>query len=395
MEIQTGQRRYDLDWLRVLGFALVFLYHGSRFFDSSAWHIKNGVSSPLVDGLKSIFDLWGMPLLFFISGASIVYALRPGGEVRFVRQRVLRLLVPLAFGILVLAPPQIYLERLTHGDFQGSFIEFLPLYFRDWTTWGGNFAWSGVHLWYLEDLFLFSLVLLPVFVLLKRPAGRRAVEALARFSSPPGRILLWLLPFALWLIPFDPLGIVGGGLSEDLSRLVVFPAFVVFGYLVYSHHHIQQSVVRQRRLFLGLALALMLAAPLVEGWAGEHRGLGTLVVVMLLIGLLIWSTLLAIVGYGMRYLTFGHPRLADANEAVLPIYILHQPVILIIGFFVVGWPLPMLAKYLIIVVLAFGLTLGLYAFGVRRWDPLRWLFGLKPRRTPPSRPAAAVPAVAA
>src|SRR5512139_2836563 len=134
MQAKITQRRYDLDWLRVLAFAMVFVYHCSRFFDESDWHIKNATTSTLVDTLKGIIDLWGMPLIFLVSGASIYFALRPGKGLRFLKDRALRLLVPLALGILVLAPPQIYLERLTHGDFQGSLLEFLPLYFQDWHT---------------------------------------------------------------------------------------------------------------------------------------------------------------------------------------------------------------------------------------------------------------------
>jgi len=207
MDTRTVQRRFDLDWLRVLAFAAVFFYHCSRFFDESWWHIKNSTTSALVDALKAIFDLWGMPLIFVISGASIFFALRPGGAARFLRDRVWRLLVPLAFGILVLGPPQIYLTRLTHGEFQGNFLEFLPLYFRDLRIWGGNFAWSGVHLWYLEDLFLFTLVLLPLFAALKSQPGRRLTALISRLSARPGAIFLWALPFALLLILLDPSGL--------------------------------------------------------------------------------------------------------------------------------------------------------------------------------------------
>src|SRR5512141_1544612 len=115
MASRATQRRYDLDWLRVLAFSSVFLYHCSRFFNSSDWHLKNAVTSPVVDILTAIFDMFGMPLLFAISGAAVVFALRPGGALRFLRDRAMRLLVPLALGILVLGPPQVYLERLTHG----------------------------------------------------------------------------------------------------------------------------------------------------------------------------------------------------------------------------------------------------------------------------------------
>jgi len=385
MNTKSVQRRYDLDWLRVLAFSAVFFYHCSRFFDESYWHIKNGTTSPLVDTLKGIFDMWGMPLIFLISGASIFFALRPGGAARFLRDRVWRLLVPLAFGILVLAPPQIYLERLTHGEFQGTFLEFLPLYFQDWRIWGGNFAWSGVHLWYLENLFLYTLALLPLFAALRSRSGRRFTESLGRLSARPGAIFLWALPLALLGMLVDPMGLVWGELSEDQVRLVVFPPFLVYGFLVFSDGQIQQAIIRQRRIALALALVLTLALPVIGGWVEQDPSVLIFAFVMVLASTLIWSSLLAVLGYGMRYLTANRRLLSYANEAVLPFYILHQPVILILGSFIIPLSLSILAKYLIIAPLAFGITLGLYEFGIRRVNPVRRVFGLKARK--PALPA--------
>ncbi len=378
MDTKAVQRRYDLDWLRVLAFSGIFFYHCSRFFDESWWHIKNSTTSPLVDTLKGIFDLWGMPLIFVISGASIFFALRSVGAVRFLRDRVWRLLVPLALGIIVLAPPQVYLTRLTHGEFQGSFLEFLPLYFRDWNTWGGNFAWSGIHLWYLEDLFLFTLALLPLFAALKSQPGRRFTACLGRVSAHPGVIFLWALPLALHLILFDPFGLVSPGLSEDMARLAWFPPFLVFGFLIFSEGRIQQAIVHQRRIALALALVLTLSANLVTDAVGQHPSFLPFALMMFLACLLIWSSLLAILGYGICYLTGNHRLLSYANQAVLPFYILHQPVILILGYYIIPLALSILVKYLIIASLAFGITLALYEFGVRRMNLARRVFGLKP-----------------
>ncbi len=385
MDTKHFQRRYDLDWLRVLAFSAVFLYHCSRFFDESYWHMKNSETSTLVDTLKGIFDLWGMPLIFVISGASIFFALRPGGAARFLRDRVWRLLVPLAFGILVLGPPQIYLTRLTHGEFQGNFLEFLPLYFQDWRIWGGNFAWSGVHLWYLEYLFLFTLVLLPLFAALKSPTGQRMTGFLARLSARPGAIFLWVLPGALLIILGDPNGLMGPAPTEDVARLFL-SAFVIYGFLVFSDLRIQQAIIRQRRIALVLALVLILVLPVITGLLEEDPSFLIYALGMLLASVLVWSCLLAVLGYGMRYLTANHRLLAYANEGVLPFYILHQPVILIIGYFIIPLPLSILAKYLIIAPLAFGITLGLYEFGIRRVNLVRRVFGLKARK--PVLPAA-------
>jgi glucan biosynthesis protein C len=380
MDIKSVQRRYDIDWLRVLAFSAVFLYHCSRFFSLDDWEMKNAQTSSLVQTFKSIFDLWGMPLIFLISGASIYFALRPGGATRFLRDRFWRLMVPLALGILVLAPPQVYLKTLTHGEFQGSFLEFLPLYFQDWHILDGNFAWSGVHLWYLENLFLLTLILLPMFAALKRPFGRRIIDMLGRLSARPGVIFLWALPLGLQLILLDPSGITRPSIPEFFLRFLIFPIFLVYGFLVFSDGRIQQAIIRQRRIALILALALTLAAPMITSLPGLGSSFPLFALVMALGGMLIWCSILAILGYGMRYLNTNHRLLPYANEAVLPFYILHQPVTLIIGYFIIPLSLSILVKYMIIFLLAFGITLGLYEITVRRVNPVRRIFGLKARK---------------
>ncbi len=363
-------RRFDLDWLRVLAFTGVFFYHCSRFFNSNDWNIKNSETSPLIGIITSLFELWGMPLIFCISGASIFFALRSGAAVHFIRDRFMRLLVPLALGILMLAPPQIYLERLTHGEFQGTFIQFLPRFFDV------DFWWIGVHLWYLEYLFLFTLLLMPLFIWFKRPSGERAIGALGRFSVRPGAMFLWALPFLLLLILVDPFGLTRPALPEWILRLVMYPLFLVCGYLIFADPRIQQAIIRQRRAALVLASVLSLGMPVIATGI-TASGAPTFALVMSLAGLLSWSSILAILGYGMRYLDTHRPLLAYANEAVLPFYILHQPVILLIGYYVIPLALPIAAKYLIIAPLAFALVLALYEYGIRRWNPVRRLFGLK------------------
>jgi glucan biosynthesis protein C len=376
--IQKKVRLYYLDWLRVLAFTAVFFYHCGRFFNESDWHIKNSTTSTFVNTLMSFFELWGMPLIFIISGASIYLALRPHGTIRFLRERVLRLLVPLAFGILILSPPQIYLERLNHGQFQGSFLEYLPIYFRDWNLWNGEFDWVGVHLWYLAYLFLFTLILLPLFAALKTSKGQRITRFLAQISTRRGVIFLWVLPGVVLIILSDPYGVMGSSPSEAVARLL-FSIFVIYGFLMFSDPRIRQAIIQQRRIALILALILILAFPTINGLLENDPSFLIFTLGMALAGVLMWTCLLAVLGYGMHYLTANHRLLAYANEGVLPFYILHQPVILIIGYFIILLPLSILAKYLIIAPLAFAITLGIYEFGIRRVNPMRRLFGLKPR----------------
>jgi len=376
METKPSQRRYDLDWLRVLAFGAVFFYHCGRFFNSSGWHVKNAKTSAVADILTGLFEPWGMPLIFAVSGASIFFALRPGAAGRFVLERGLRLLVPLALGIVILAPPQIYLERLTRGEFKGSFFQYLPRYFQH------DLDWTGVHLWYLEYLFLFTLVFVPLFIWLKQPSGRRALGVIGRFSTFPGAIFLWAIPFILLAILVDPFGLLRPAPAEAVLRLVMFPMFVVYGFLVFADDAIQRAIIRQRWTALVVALAMTPIPPLVsqgiKEW-GWKLGFPNYALLMTAGGLLIWSYLLTFLGFAMRHWKADRPLLAYANEAVLPFYILHQPVILLVGYFVIQLELPIAVKYLMIAPPAFGMTLGLYEFGVRRWNPVRRLFGLKAR----------------
>jgi glucans biosynthesis protein C len=135
--IRKSARRYDFDWLKVVATFAVFIFHCLRFFDLDAWHVKNDELDAIATALVEILLQWIMPLFFLLSGTSIYFALQFRTAKQFIRERCLRLLIPLLFGIFILSPPQVYLERLSnpqHGvapwqggwQFAGSFWEFVP-----------------------------------------------------------------------------------------------------------------------------------------------------------------------------------------------------------------------------------------------------------------------------
>lgn len=112
-----------------------------------------------------------MPLFFTISGVSTHFALRFYSARQFVAERLRRLLIPLLLGVFVIAPLQVYLERVSRKQFDGSFLAFYPHYFNALYLeigGAGNFAWMGLHLWYLLMLLVLSLIFLPVFTSLDR-----------------------------------------------------------------------------------------------------------------------------------------------------------------------------------------------------------------------------------
>src|SRR4030042_1904963 len=129
MQPESG-RLYYIDWLRAGAMFLLAFYHSGRLFDYEPWHIKNAVENSGIQVFLRILDVWQMPLFFLVAGAAVWYSMGSRGAGAFSKERVLRLLVPLIFGMLVIVPPQVNLERIFDGDFTGSFWARYPPTFQ-------------------------------------------------------------------------------------------------------------------------------------------------------------------------------------------------------------------------------------------------------------------------
>jgi glucan biosynthesis protein C len=370
-------RRYDLDWLRVLVILVVFVFHCGRFFDTDGWHVKNPVRHQSVTVWTVFLVCWMMPLIFVISGASTFYALNSAKAARFVRDRALRLLVPLLVGMFTHIAFQVYLERLSFGGFKGSFLEFYPRYFKGFYLYGGNFAWMGLHLWYLEVLFVFSVAFLPLFLWLKGPAGSRWLNAALGFFGARAAIYLLALPpmvLIAWLNPQTFWGQRGFGGWP----LIIYIFYFFYGFIIVALPEMEEEIQKLHRLSLNGAVLLFLVL-LVVWRAGGDPKYGSLRYWLLMpcFALSSWCFVLAFLGLGHRWLGFTNSFVRYSNEAVLPFYALHQTIILSVGYLVVRWAIPDPVKFVLIALSSFVIIVTIYEFLVRRNNVMRFLFGMR------------------
>ena len=377
MEPKAHLRINYLDWLRVLGILLVFVYHTTRLYNVEDWVVKNTIWYPSVEVWNTFVTSFMMPLMFVISGASLFYSLGKGGFVKFLKDKVLRLLVPLLVGDLTASSLQAYLYDEWHGLFAGSYLQYLPEYYHLNTI-----HWLGDHLWYLLALFVFSVLLYPLMRWL-RGGGSRILSIIGGALSWGGVVYVLALPIVFFhlLIPSTSLLMQGPG----GCNYITYFWFTVLGFFVVSDPRLQDRIRRMRWISLAAGLALVagftvivtpMARPIVVTPAFIVAGL------MRIFGG--WLVVLAILGLGMQYLTGRSARLEYANEAVLPFYILHQTVIVTVGYFVLGWGMPDLLEWATVGAISLAIILALYEGLVRRWNVMRFLFGMK--RLPP-RPA--------
>jgi len=392
------ERRYDIDWLRVIAMLAIFIYHCARFFGTEGWHLKNAEQSLVVVVLRvGLIWPWVMELFFLLSGIGAWYALRSRTGGQYLGERVRRLLIPLyTVGLFILMPPQAYFEAVTNRGYTGTFWEFIPLYFRSLPAdiiglaphdlYDAQFlvpyGFSG-HLWFLQYLFLISLVTLPLLLYLKSEQGQRWIERVAGWCDRRGGIFLFIIPLALILICFRFL--FSG--ERSWADFLWYATFFVIGYIIVADKRFTESIKRYGWVCLALWLVgffgVITFFALVLGYdptPGNESFSLMYVLFQIIWSITSWSAVVFMLSLGAKYLNFNNKVLAYSNEAVLPFYLLHQTVILCVGWFVIPWDMGILPKFLIIAVVSFALIMALYELLIRHFNIIRFFFGMRPKK---------------
>jgi glucan biosynthesis protein C len=376
MKVVTSRQHY-LDWLRVVATIGIFLFHNSRAYDYGDWHIKNVQTSLGATQFVEFMNIWMMPLFFILSGASVYYSLKSRNAGSFLKERFFRIMIPwLVTGIFVMAPPQVYLERLSHGEFSGNFFQFFPHYFDGMYGFGGNFAWMGLHLWYLMLLSFFSVILLPLFLSRARSGTSLAESIGAKLGKP------WILPL-LW-VPVAVMALlsmaIGLGWTEQMGSwdILSYATFFILGYMLFASRGLQEAVRKQGGWFL-LAAVVFSAVHLILKFSVRPAFYEDIDMRLFAT----WGWIVGLLWLGGRFLNFTNRFLAHVNEMVLPFYILHQTVIVIIAYFVVQTGLAIPFKYGITAVTSLVVIVALYELLVRRIGVLRFLFGMRRKAAAP------------
>jgi len=368
-----------IDWLRVVTTLCVFIFHSAKFFDKfSDWHVRNAttwIGGSIIVGFMS---QWIMPMFMVLAGASTYYSLRSRSAWQYIRERILRLLVPFFFGVFVIVVPQAYYELLYHGKSpSANLLGYYPLYLFNLPERFAHF--SFYHLWFLALLFIFSLICLPLFLNLLGK-GKSLLSGLAsRINSPWKWMLFLVFPLGLIDILIYP-GTYWGSRETGGWCRVAYLFFFISGYLLFANPGMTEQM-RKLRWFvsIGAIAAFVALRPLIGlllDWK-HHFGSAGYAAAQVVQALLSWCLLIIFINLGQWVFNFKNKLLAYASEAVLPFYILHQTVIIVVGYYVVRWELNPGLKYSVILVVSFCLIMALYDLLIKKINILRFLFGMR------------------
>jgi glucan biosynthesis protein C len=399
-ETARPERRIDLDWIRIIAFGLLILYHVGMLFVPWDFHVKSAHILPGLEPVMAALNPGRLSLLFLVSGAatrSMTMKFKPRA---LFAARAARLLPPVAFGMLVIVPPQSYFEVVERWNYAGGFVKFYTeLYLgppRQICEAGHCVilpTWN--HLWFVVYLFVYSALL--ALALAGAPALLRAIERrLAPILSGPG-LLIWpvllLAAYRLILFPYFPMT---NALLGDWYNHALYGTVFLFGYLFALDDGV--AAAAQRLRWPALAVALFCYASFIL-WRAFHQDGGPVAETLTLYSrfayaVFQWCCIVAVLGFGRRWLTRDAPARAYLTEAVFPFYIMHQTAIIATDYALHGLGLPAWGEAALTIA-ATAASCALTYEVVRRIGWLRPLFGLKlaPRRLAHARADAAAPFV--
>ena len=168
----------------------------------------------------------------------------------------------------------------------------------------------------------------------------------------------------------------------DWADFIYMLIFFVFGYILFSEERLKTAIARDWKLSLtvGLiatgAMIVALAAGVGREWI-ESPGTPGFVVAWSLVSINGWCWTILVLALGMRFLQFRNKWLDYGQEAMVPFFVFHQPVIIVIALFVVQWDAGIPAKLPVIVITSFLITLGFIEVVIKRIGPAQTLFGMK------------------
>ncbi|SEJ67325.1 Acyltransferase family protein [Cyclobacterium xiamenense] len=339
------------------------------FFSPWEWHIKNNEIVNWLNYPMGFTSYWRIPILFIVSGMGTRFAFSNKTGKSYIYERISRLFLPLIVGMLIVVPPQVYLERLTQGlDFH-NYFDFYPHYFEGVYP-SGNFSWH--HLWFLPYLLLMSIVATPLFLYLRKEK-RFLVE---KFKS---LINKYSVSLYLLIVPFIPIELLfenksmTHALFGDWYALVFYFVFFISGYLLISiKSSFWNAVIRIRHLTLIIGVLSFSIIVIFD----INRLIFSMVKIVN-----IWSWILAIFGFAAKYLNRQSSLIKYRNKAVYPFYILHQTITIICGYFLINIDLHYSLKMAIMIVATFGGSWLIYEFIILKIPIIQPLFGVKRIKT--------------
>jgi len=343
-------RRYDIDWLRVIAIGLLLIYHIGIAFQPWGVFIGFIQSDEPLDNLwipMSMLNVWRIPLLFFVSGMGVCFAMRKRTWKQLLRERTGRILLPFLFGAIFIVPAHLFLWQKYYSQ-------------------GITYSPNPGHLWFLGYIFIYVILLSPVFFYLKKNEKGSVHLWLKRLFSHPLGLLMIAATFIIEALLVNPetwamYAMTFHGFMIGLLAFLFGFCFILAGNTFWS------NMLTWRWLFLAIAVALFF----VRLFEFELKAPNYLMAIESN------AWIFAVLGFAYKYLNHPGKALSYLSQGAYPIYIIHMVFLYLASFLIMPLDIPAILIFLLVVLFTGIGCLAMYELLIKRVGFLRPLFGLK------------------
>lgn len=344
------ERRYDIDWLKVIAIALLLIYHIAIVFQPWAMFIaflRSDETSTAIWQPMTMLNVWRIPILFYVSGMGVFFALRKRNNIELLVERSERILLPFLFGFVAITPLHMYV-------------------FQDYYNMGLSYYPHMGHLWFLGNIFIYVLIGLPLFYAIKKGMFSKLLSFAEKLFSNPLGLLSVNIFFVAEVLFFQPKPFAV--YAETWHGFAIGLLAFFFGFLLMNAGKVFWNTVRQWKwLFLGLAAILYTVRYVMI--AAEGPSYLTVIESN--------SWIFSIFGFCYQYFNKPSKILSYLSKAAYPVYIIHMIVLYLTAKLVLPLHLPAIIAFVVITIITFSGCYLIYEFVIRRIPILRPLFGLK------------------
>ncbi|MCE7055227.1 acyltransferase family protein [Algoriphagus sp. AGSA1] len=342
-------RRHDIDWLRVIAIGLLLIYHVAIGFQSWGRMIGFITSDEPWATLwwpMALLNIWRIPLLFFVSGMGVYFAMQSRTWKQLIRERTRRILVPFVFGMFTIVPLHLLIWRWYYG---------MEL----------KYSWAPGHLWFLGNIFCYVVLLSPLFYLIRKNESGKFVTWMKHVLGKPWGLLIVLAALVAEAILINPLPFELYAMTWHGFVLGLLAFF--FGFCFVLSGDPFWKMIQTYRWIFPIVGVLLFAYRLIQYSSFPPS---------YVLAIESYSWILTVFAFGSLYLKGSGKTLSYLSQAAYPIYILHMIFLYLGSTWVFPMAIPVQLQFVLVVLATFVGSFGTFEL-IRRIPVIRPLFGLK------------------
>ena len=344
------ERRYDIDWLRVIAIGLLMVYHVAIVFQPWGLMIGFMTNKKSWESLwipMTMLNVWRIPLLFFISGMGIYFSFQNRNWKQLLKERTLRIFIPFVFGYLVIVPAYTFILQYYYG-------------------WKSQYLPNPGHLWFLGNIFIYVILTLPLFYYIKKYPDHTLIQGLQKMMGKSVALVFVTGFFLLEVVLVQP-AMFEMYVMTWHGFFLGWLAFIFGYFFAMSGDSFWSMLVKYRWFFLLVAILLYVIRVIKPVVLPYH------------INMAVESCafIFSAFAFGRKYLDHPGKVLSYLSKAAYPVYIIHMIFIALSCMLILPLEMNVPLKYVTVLALTISGSLLCYEFLIRKIKFLRILFGVK------------------